>query len=334
MKVSPIAQGTGVPAQSDTSGKSVAPDTRARAIAIASGQEPEAPQPTGDAQVDRINTKRIKMNTQQSTNRHESPVAEVVEQVLESPTTDTVEPAQVEEETKPLSPQFAALARQKRALQVKERELAQREQALTAQPVQAGGISLEKLKADPLGVLQGAGVTYDQLTEAILNNDPSSIDPQKLRMEIKEELKKELLGEFSTRDQLAEKQVLGEIKREAIELVSNNENYEAINAARAQDTVVDLIHRTWKETGEVLDVTTAAELVENQLLDEALPFARLKKVQSRLTPAQEEQVEQTPPPQRPGTKVMRTLTNRDNATPMLDRRSRAIAAMLGTLKKG
>ena len=59
MKVTPLAQGPGVPAQSEGStGRSIAPDARARAIAIASGQEAptEQIQPSGDAQVDRINT--------------------------------------------------------------------------------------------------------------------------------------------------------------------------------------------------------------------------------------------------------------------------------------
>jgi len=32
--------------------------------------------------------------------------------------------------------------------------------------------------------------------------------------------------------------------------------------------------------------------------------------------------------------VMRTLTNRDNAMPIMDKRARAIAAMQGTLKRG
>ena len=65
------------------------------------------------------------------------------------------------EDTKPLSPQFAALARERRALQVKERELAAKEAALTQNP--GGSDVIARLKQQPLSVLQEAGVTYEQL---------------------------------------------------------------------------------------------------------------------------------------------------------------------------
>ena len=330
MKVTPLASGSGIPAQSENQPQSSS--ARARAIAIASGQEPEQ-QSSGDPQVDRINTKRIKMKTQVSTNRDDSPVVEEQE-LEENPTIDTNEQAQGTEETRPLSPQFAALAKTKRALQVKERELEQREAALSSQSPAGNEDLIANLKSNPLRVLQEAGVTYDQLTEAILN-DQSGITPElnALKAELKA-MKEEFSEQFSSRDTQAEQQVLAEIKREAVNLTSEGEQFEAIREARAQNTVVDLIHRTWKETGEIMDVSEAAALVEDQLIEEALPFAGLKKVQSRLTPAQVEQVEQILAPQKPNTKIMRTLTNRDNASPIMDRRARAIAAMQGTLKKG
>lgn len=345
MKITPVAQGSGVPADTST-GQTADPGKLARAKAIAAGQE--IPQ-SGDQQVDRTRAslKKIKMRTQVSQNRHEFQEVpqDTVDAVLDAapntvntveiPTPDVVEPTQAEE-TKPLSPQFAALARQKRALQVKEREIAQREEALETQPGPNMDeyVSKADLLAKPLEVLLGNGVTYDRLTEDILNQQSAPIDPQKLRAEIKEDLKKELLGEFGTRDQQAEAQVLADIKRDAIQITSQGEEFEAIREARAQNTVVDLIHRTWKQTGEILDTVEAAQLVENQLIEEALPFAKLKKIQGRLTPAQEVQVAQTPTPQKPGTKIMRTLTNRDNASPIMDRRTRAIAAMENRLKKG
>jgi hypothetical protein len=340
MKITPLAQGSGVPAQSDSSlGRTASPERLAAAKAIAAGQEVPQ-QSSGDPQVDRAQAsiKKIKMKTQVSTNRDDTTgqfVAEEPGVEINSPTNDTVEQTQSTEETKPLSPQFAALAKAKRALQVKEREIAQREAALQTQVPAGNDELIARLKSNPLSVLQENGVTYDQLTEAILNNQSgTSPELQELKTYVKK-LEEKLDSQFLTRDQQQETQVLNEIKREIVQLVdAQPEQFEAIRAARAEETVKDLIHRTWKETGEVLDTTTAAELVENQLIDEALPFARIKKVQSRLTPAQEEQIAQTPIPPKQNTKVMRTLTNRDNATPQIDRRARAIAAMQGTLKKG
>lgn len=343
MKISPIATGTGVPSASDNSLGKTAPDKIARAKAIASGQEPVEQQPSGDMQVDRTQSamKKIKMRTQVSQNRHEfeAPVVEAAPELIDeiqSPISDTVEQASATEETRPLSPQFAALAKAKRAVQIERAEVAKMKAEFEAQKGSANpeSISMADLKANPLSVLQEAGVTYDQLTEAILNNQSShSPEIQELRNELKS-LKEELNGQLSSRDQQAEQQVLTEIKREIVNLVEQQpEQYEAIRHANAQDTVKELIHRTWKQTGEVIDVTTAAELVETQLIEEALPFAKIKKLQSMLNPAPEAPA-QTPVLQKPGTKIMRTLTNRDSALPNMDRRARAIAAMQGTLKKG
>jgi hypothetical protein len=340
MKISPLAQGTGVPAASEgTIGQTASPTKLARAKLIASGQEVPR-ETTGDQQADRVkaSVKSIKMRTQVSPDR--TPVQEVIEAITEVPKDHNNEPALEDEATKPLSPQFAALAKAKRALQVKERELAQREEALKTQAPAGQEDIIARLKASPLTVLQEAGVTYDQLTEAIINNQNSPIDAQKLRSDIKKELLEELSGQFTTRDQQAEAQVLNDIKREAIALASQGDKYEAIREAKAYDDVKDLVHRVWQkgwpdkgyEPGHILDVAEAAEYVENQLIEESLPFAKLSKVQSRLTPAQEALLEQRPT--KPNTKVMRTLTNRDSARPVMDRRARALAAFAGTLKRG
>lgn len=343
MKITSLAQGTGVPAQSDSSlGRTADPGKMARAKAIASGQE--APQDRQeDRQIERAqeSIRRIKMKTNVSTNRDDLPEDPGVE--IQNPTSDVIEPTeQAPEETRSIDPQIAALMKAKRALQVKERELEQREEAVRSQvPAnQEDFISKADLLANPLKIFE-AGLTYDQLTEAILNNQSQPVDQQKLRQEIKEDLLKELNGQLSSRDQQAEAQVLGEIKREAIELTAQGEQFEAIREAKAQNQIPRLIHRIYKEgwpekgiePGYVMNVADAAELIENQLIDDVIPMSNLKKVQSRLTP-QQEVVAQTPIPQRPNTKTMRTLTNRDSASPSMDRRARAIAAMQGTLKRG
>ena len=335
MKISPIV-GTGVPsAQTNGAQATISPDRIERAKAIAAGQlsAQEEVQSSGNAEVDKLNIRRIKMKTQVSTNRQDVIEQPLVEEVLDKP--DTNEPAAVAEETKPLSPQFAALVKAKRALQVKEREIAEREAALKSQSPAGNEDLIAKLKSNPLSVMLENGVTYDQLTEAIIAQQSGNIpEIQALKAELAA-LKEHVGTQFTSRDQLAEQQVLASIQKEIIDTVkSQPEQYEAIREAKAEKVVKDLIHRTWKKTGEVLDTQEAIELVENQLIDEALPFARLSKVQKRLTPAQAAQVEAQLPSQKPGTKIMRTLTNRDTASPMMDKRARAIAAMQGTLKKG
>ncbi len=229
------------------------------------------------------------------------------------------------EVTKPLSPQLAAIAKQRRALQVKERELLEKEKALSNP---ANSIALSRLKEQPLSALLEAGVTYDQLTEAILANQ-SGINPeiQTLKEEIKA-LREGVDKNFTDRDLQAKTQVLAEMKRDAIALSQAGDDFEMVRETRSIPQVMQLIERTYDTTGEILDVAEALRLYEEELVKDSLKIAAIKKVQSRLAPAPAP----VPAPQS-WHRQMRTLTNKDTATPPMDRKQRALAAFSGQLKK-
>ncbi len=245
------------------------------------------------------------------------------------PIPDTEEPTEpADEATKPLSPQFAALAKQRRALQVKERELLDREKALTAQvPAQGTSVDLARLKSEPLSVLLEAGVTYEQLTEAILanqNGDSSQIRNLEAKIAA---LESGFDKKLTDRDSQQEQQVLAEMQREATSLVAEGDTFEMVRETRSVPDVMKLIERTYRDTGEVLDVREALQLVEDELLEESLKLARFQKVQSKLAPP-------APPPPPPNQhRQMRTLTNRDTASVPMSAKARALAAFNGTLKR-
>lgn len=328
MKVSQLATGgtPGIDIGSVNLGRTASPDKLAVAKAIAAGESAinvtQSDTPTdprlAKAQAD---IRKIKMRTNASPERFNQEVIET-EASPESTTPDATEQVPGLEETKPLTPQFAALAKQRRALQVKERELADREKAMGTSSADL----VARLKSQPLSVLQEHGVTYDQLTEAILSNQSNSNpELEALKAEVKA-LKEGVDKTFTDRDAQAEQQVLAEMQREAELIVKQGDDFEMVRETQSLPDVMDLILRTYKETGEILDVPEALRLCEEDLLTESLKIARFKKVQSRLAPPA--------PPLPPQSKTMRTLTNRDTASPVMDRRSRAIAAALGTLKKG
>lgn len=266
----------------------------------------------------------VRMNTNATPGRTEAPPAP---ESLTNP--DTVEPAPVEPEAnEPLSPQLAALAKQRRALQVKERELADREKALAAQPPTQGDvITKAQLKSDPLSTLLEAGVTYDQLTEAILANQ-SGITPEinALKAEIKA-LKEGVDKTFSDRDAQSETRVLAEMQKVVTGLVAEGDTFELIRETKSVPSVMKLIKRTYDETGEVLSEQEACQFIEDELVQESLKIAGIGKVQSRLAPPAPVP---PPPQQRAG---MRTLTNRDTAQVPLSAKQRALAAFNGTLHK-
>jgi hypothetical protein len=229
----------------------------------------------------------------------------------------------VVEATKPLDPQAAEFAKRRRALQIKEKELADRERALQDTSVKADPVDFKaQLKSDPLRVLQEAGVTYDQLTQAILDSQGNS-EVRALKAEI-EALKEGVNKNFTDRDTLQEQQVLAEMRKEAVLLSKTGEDFELVRETNSIPDVMKLIERTYRENGEVLDVREALQLYEDELVKDSLKLAGTNKLKSRLAPS--------PVPQK-SQGQMRTLTNKDTASNVMSAKARAIAAFNGTLRK-
>jgi hypothetical protein len=238
------------------------------------------------------------------------------------PDGDSTQEQGVVEATEPLSPQMAALAKQRRALQAKERELADREKKL--QEPRADAVDLTRIKTEPLSVLLEAGVTYDQLTEAILA-DQSGNSPELRKLQAKlAEMEQKVTKTFEDRDKQAEQAALAEMRKTAERLVREGDTYEMVRETGSVPLAIDLIERTYRETGEVMDETEALSLIEEELLERGTKLANLGKVRGKLAPEQPAQS----PQQRP-----MTLTNRDTAQPPMSRKQRALAAFHGQLNK-
>lgn len=324
MKVTPVGA-----AQNITNETGPNLDKIARAKSIAAGEQPQVPQtqPTdlGDKQANRIRT--LKMRTQTSPDRPIETAPPSPEPVATQNDISNNNEAQGNtEETRPLSPQYVALAKARRALQLKEQELAKREAEFKA-PDYSEYVKKSDLVAAPLRTLLDNGVTYDRLTEDALAN-PANQDIASLKAEIKG-LKDELTNQFNQRDLMAEQQVLSDMTRQANSMASTGNEYKFIREENYVPAIIDSIHEHYKETGELLDLAETMQKTEQHLIDKAVAFYNDERVRSKITPPQETQVV----PSATTRPIMRTLTNRDNAQPMADRRSRAIAAFQGTLKR-
>jgi len=341
MKITPIASGSGDPGavHGDVQiGSSTSPDKKQRAQKAFKGEsqhsirESETPiKPDLSRQHKRV----INMKTNATPTRgippelmgQETPEAQPQTQNAIPEPNDASQQAPV---TKPLSPESAALARQKRALQVKERELAEREARLS-QPTEPQSPDWKtQLKSNPLGILQEAGVSYDDLTQAILGKSSQAVDAEAIKADLIKAIKEDLNKDFQARDDQSKKQVLAQMTREANYLVSQGSTYELVGKTDSVKDAIDLIDRTFTKTGEVLDVTEALKLVEEELIEEFRELAKASKVQSLFGPkAPTQQASQAPQGQ------MRTLTSRDSAgAQQLDRKQRAYLAFHGQLKRG
>jgi hypothetical protein len=338
MKVNPVL--TGTTAVYPNEGMAAAPDRMARAKQIAAGQTPTETPTSGDRQVDRAQNslKKIKLKTQVSPDRHlqELPTETAT---VETPgdTLAVNEPTvAATEETKPLSPQFAALAREKRALQLEKQKLLAQQKEFDAASGSRTGLEeyRNRIKANALSVLLEEGVTYDQLTEQILAQDKQGIDTEalnELRAKIKA-LEEGVDQKFTAREVQAEEAALTNILGEAEQMANIGEDYLLIKEANAFEDVLRTIYNHYKKTGQLLDTKAVMDRKETELLNESIKWAKISKVQSKLNPAPQPQTQPVKQDQ-PGVKVMRTLTNRDGSSSVsMSKRERAIAAMEGRLK--
>lgn len=254
---------------------------------------------------------------------------------------------------------FAEIARQERILRAKvqkqDTELKARQASLDAQQaalekrsqeLEQGYISKDKFKLDPISALTDAELTYDELTQRILTQQPRDprVDAEikALRDELKavrssnEEAQKAAKTQQSEQYQAAVRQ----IERDAQALVKSNPDvYEAVDKTGSIKDVVELIERTYREDGRLLSVEEAAKEVEDYLIEEGLnTFSKITKIQKRLAeksastaPAKpvetqtQAKTQQTQP-------QMKTLTNAAASTRKLSSRERALLAFKGELK--
>ncbi len=327
MKISQVT--SSMPTIPQPSSTGLSPDKLARIKGIASGQ-PTTEQPEEDKNKLLAATQnKIVMNVNKTPGVGLGGQVEQVE--VEPIATETgisdasVQTSEGGEVTQPLSPQLAALARQRRALQVKEREIAEREKALS------GGGSLSdykaRLKSNALSVLLEEGVTYQQLTDEILGQK-SSTDPrvEKLEAEIAE-LKGGVDKRFTEAQEAQEASAINYVADKLDALVATGDDYDLLKAADGEEEVIRRVYTHWKKTGKEIDVSQVAKEYQEELAEEAARYAKLKQVQSRLLPAEPAPVT---PTQQHG---IRTLTNKDSARPTMDRKQRAILAMQGQLKR-
>jgi hypothetical protein len=340
--ITPITPGTPAPAAAQGGN-----DARSRAISALMGNQPNAASPVQNA----TQISPEEMSAVSATSGAEDGQTHTSEEPAASPS-ETPAPEVTKAKEEPLSDQYAKLARKEKALRAEmlklksEREAFQRDRDQAAKPKdptpsvdQSQFIPKERLMKDTLGVLGELGLSYEQLTQMALNAPSPEAQAfqqhiSKLESKIAELEEKTTSTKKSIEDgqQQSYQQALKQIRNEAQDLVATDpEAFETIHASGSVDEVVELIERTWKEDGKLLTVEQAAREVEEYLAEEAMKYARLKKIQKRLQPAPAptpaakplEASKQQPP---------KTLTNAMGTQRQLSARERAILAARGELK--
>lgn len=308
----------------------------------------------GDAQVNQSQSTPVQNASRVSPEESMFLNAKAAESKGQSDSSDTseakaatsTEGTEVEAE-KPISSQFAVLARKEKAvraktqeLRAKEAELATREAALKSQPEQkvdtSKFISIEQLQESPVEALLRAGITYEQITQMVLNQpqvDPATkvmMDQLKAQIQELKDANESSKKSAVEQQSAAYKQAVEGIRRDAQQLVkSEPDTYEMIASTGSVDDIVSLIEHTFKTDGILISTEEAAREIEEYLLEEAYKLANAKKIQKRLAPAKQEAEKQELDNKQP---QMKTLTNAVGSSRPLSARERAVLAFEGKLK--
>jgi len=350
MQVTRVASPTDIPTYQPN--QAAVNAAKAKAVAMLTQSSEQSPAPSNHpAQLNQnsISAEELGAVKQQSLGQ-----PDVSEEVVSSEETEVTPKATPKVEQDPaLSRQFAQLARQEKALRAKvqqqeqairarEEALKAREEAISAKDQQysQGYIQRDTLKQDPLSVLAEAGISYDELTQQILNQQP--IDPRvnstinQLKQQIQElkaaneESRKSSADQQTQAYQAAVKQIELDVRS----LVANDPNFETIKSTRSTKDVVELITKTYDKDGYVMSVEEAAQQVEDYLVEEAMKLTRIGKIKQRLAAgaqaAPKSQTQRTQETQtQPG---MKTLTNNTSTSRKLSAKERAILAFRNELK--
>lgn len=351
MKTIPIARPGAGPAPTGNPDAQAASQRREAAIAKLSIPPGQQPAPQHSQSPIPINPNQVSVEELSS-----------VSQTLQSdssvePVESKVTIEQVREVAKPQEDvsqsQLAVLARKERAQRVKAQQEAQRFQAdrqsweaekqqlsQRLQELESGYIPKSQLKQATFEALQSGELTYDEITQEVMNpiDRRSQIAISRLEQRIAEQDKK--LAAYDSKVQESQTQqyqaAVKQIETDVRNLVKVDPSYEMIQVTGSQRDVVELIEKTYQEDGYVMTVEEASQQVEDYLVEEASKLARIQKIQKRVSPPQpavkkaDETAKQTPSNQQ--TQPMKTLTNANSGSRKLTARERAILAMRGELK--
>lgn len=191
----------------------------------------------------------------------------------------------------------------------------------------------EVAKTDPLKALESLGLSYDQITDALLSGVSAKPEPAPVKREdvdriVADRLQKEREEAQRQAQEAAAQEALSAFQNEVSDFLNEKaDQYELISLQKADTLVMEVIEAHFSESGELLEISEAAELVEAHLEEEAKRLLQAKK----LAPKQQAQTAPTKEPEEP-----RSLSNAlgvssaslhaDGPVSYEDAKERAIAA--------
>lgn len=240
----------------------------------------------------------------------------------ETKTTPDPKPAEPSKEAGEFASKFAALNKREKTLQEREAKVKESEKAS-----KEGTASLEtlrgKAKANPLDALKELGLTYEQVTQYILDGKMAP-PPDEKYLSLEQKIQKMEDDKKADETRAAEAKVAqatAAFKQDIEKFVtSNTEKYGLIGDAKATELVYQVVEQHYaktKEEGEarILSIEEACELVEKHLETEAEKWMSFPKIKAKLGKTSEKAPATPPSPtMKKEAETSVTLTNGDSST--------------------
>lgn len=166
---------------------------------------------------------------------------------------------------------FAALSHKERKLQDMQAKLKEQMKALETEKLSLSELQTLKAKAkeNPLEWLKGGGLEYDDLVKYMLGGEKVPAESLVKQTDARVKALEEKLAAYEQEKVTAqEEKAISSFKNDIKEKVTASEEYELIRAFESYDTVYNVIEQHYTDTGKVLSIDEAAELVEAHLTQE------------------------------------------------------------------
>jgi len=227
------------------------------------------------------------------------PVAEPVEKSAAEPAaTDgsTAEPAhdqQVQDKSLGYYTKWDSRLRT-RETKIKENVVAAEQQMKIAQERIARADAFEataaQAKANPLAALEALGITYDDIVAAKLDDQLEGERPTEgvQKRLVQETVKQELEAVEKAREEKADAETIAEQQKEVGEFIKGRAaDFEAVaaeDASLAIEAIIGARQQAFKETGKVISIEEAANILEDALVEHALTISKSKRYQAKVQP--------------------------------------------------
>ena len=262
------------------------------------------------------------------------------EDVPRETTAPVVEEPKKEDLKEEEDPRFQALSRKEKLLLEERKQIAEERKRLEEEF--APTRKLQQLsKTNKLDALRELGLTYDDLTNLVINQQPLT-EEQKIEAKVQELVEKRI-GSFEDKQQKMQveqqqrqyEQVLQNLNVESKQFIAKNAaEFPLVNDYELSHTITEFIVTEHAKTGIVISVEEAARQIETRLEEKVLQAYKIEKIRSKLTP--QEPTKQAPAEQT--SQQPKTLTHKQTATPPggraltdAERKQRAIDAFHGRL---